>query len=102
MKLLFTQDGFVDGVLTFKKGHVYDIPADKGSADRWLRRGAILAPEVKPPEAPVMAPVEPPKEVVETSITEENTKSEVKVSSTKTATKQTSHRGRNKDATTDL
>lgn len=39
-KILFHEDGIVNGEVVFKKGEVYDIPVETGSAARWIRRGA--------------------------------------------------------------
>jgi hypothetical protein len=42
MKLKFTQDGIVNGQVVFKKGEIYDISDELGSATRWIKRGAVV------------------------------------------------------------
>lgn len=40
MKLLFKTDGIIDGKVEFVAGQVYEISDEKGSATRWIKRGA--------------------------------------------------------------
>lgn len=54
-KVLFHEDKYVDGKLTYKKGEKYDLPVETGTVERWLKRGATIVED----ESPV---VEPPKE----------------------------------------
>lgn len=52
MKLLFKDDKYVNGILTFKSGQVYEISDEHGSATRWIKRGAEIideSPEVSIP-----------------------------------------------------
>lgn len=44
-KLLFKTDGIVSGEVIFKAGQVYDISDEKGSATRWIKRGAEVVEE---------------------------------------------------------
>lgn len=44
-RLLFKQDAKVNGEIVFKAGQVYEISNDKGSVDRWIKRGAVLVQE---------------------------------------------------------
>lgn len=41
--LFFKEDGKVDGKTIYKAGETYEICNDLGSADRWIKRGAIEA-----------------------------------------------------------
>lgn len=52
-KVLFHQDGYLNGVLTYEKGKVYEIDDTLGSASRWLKRGAEFVEDAKE-EAPVV------------------------------------------------
>lgn len=47
MKLKFLDDKYVDGKLAFKANEVYEISDEKGSATRWLKRGAVKVEETK-------------------------------------------------------
>lgn len=40
-ELYFTTDGFVNGELVYEKGQTYSVPVAGGSADRWIKRGAV-------------------------------------------------------------
>lgn len=44
-KLLFKTDGIVSGEIVYKAGQVYDISDEKGSATRWIKRGAEVVTE---------------------------------------------------------
>jgi hypothetical protein len=44
-KVLFHQDGYLNGVLTYERGQVYEIDDTLGSASRWLKRGAEFVEE---------------------------------------------------------
>lgn len=48
-KLLFKKDGKVNGEVVFKAGEIYEISNEKGSVDRWLKRGAELVVESQEP-----------------------------------------------------
>lgn len=75
MKLRFKEDKFVDGVLTFKAGEIYDIPEAGGSAVRWLKRGAEVVEET--PVAPeVKAEVVEAEPEVESKVVNEEVKKE--------------------------
>lgn len=61
MKLKFNQDGLVDGKVAFKKGEIYEISDELGSATRWLKRGAelvVVKEEVKPKKEEVVEIIE--------------------------------------------
>ena len=45
MKLLFKTDGIIDGKVEFVAGQVYEISDEKGSATRWIKRGAEIVEE---------------------------------------------------------
>lgn len=62
-KLLFKQDGKVNGEVVFKAGEIYEVSNEKGSVDRWLKRGAEIIVEV--PAKVELAQVEEVKEVEE-------------------------------------
>lgn len=48
MKLKFVKDAYVDGVLFASEGEIKDVPEEKGSAQRWINRGAVpVEQEVK-------------------------------------------------------
>ena len=57
MKLKFKTDGIVNGVVEFKAGEIYEISDDKGSATRWIKRGAEVVVEESKVE-PVVSKVE--------------------------------------------
>lgn len=79
-KLLFKTDGIVSGEVIFKAGQVYDISDDKGSATRWIKRGAeIVADEPAKPEVKAEAQVQEQVEVVKKPFKKEN-KKEIKSS----------------------
>ena len=44
-KLLFKFDAIVDKKIVYRKGQVYDISNESGSADRWIKRGAQIIEE---------------------------------------------------------
>lgn len=44
-KLLFKVDGIVSGKVVYEAGKIYDISDEKGSATRWLKRGAEIVQE---------------------------------------------------------
>lgn len=39
-KMKFSEDKMIDGVVTYKKGEVYEIA--EGSVARWLKRGGVI------------------------------------------------------------
>lgn len=43
--LKFTFDGRVDGEVIYEAGKTYPVPVAGGSADRWIKRGAIEVTE---------------------------------------------------------
>lgn len=55
MKLKFKTDGIVSGEVVFKAGETYEISNDKGSADRWIKRGAEVVTEAPKEEVVVKA-----------------------------------------------
>ena len=55
-KLKFIEDGFVSGVVEFKKGQIYDIPVETGSVARWIKRGvAVVVGSAEEREVEVIA-----------------------------------------------
>jgi len=79
-KLLFKTDGIVSGEVIFKAGQVYDISDEKGSATRWIKRGAeIVADESINLEVKAEAQVQEQVEVVKKPFKKEN-KKEIKSS----------------------
>lgn len=56
-KVLFHQNGYLNGELAYEAGKVYEIDDTLGSASRWLKRGAEFVFEAEA-EAEVKAEVE--------------------------------------------
>lgn len=50
-QLLFNEDKYVDGKLTFEKGKIYDIPVENGSFARWVKRGCTPVKDIEASEA---------------------------------------------------
>lgn len=56
MKLYFPVEGRVSGELIYEKGETYEIPIHGGSADRWIKRGAIPQSQMPKEEAKAIVP----------------------------------------------
>lgn len=56
--LKFNSDAWVSGELIYKKGEIHNVPNDKGSADRWIRRGAEIIESISPVEVKIESPIE--------------------------------------------
>lgn len=81
-KLLFKTDGIVSGKVVFEAGKIYEISDEKGSATRWIKRGAELVIEKEEPVKAVEVEAEVKEEeliVVKKPSKKEN-KKEIKTS----------------------
>jgi hypothetical protein len=83
MKLKFLQDGFVNGQCVFKAGQTYEVDNTHGSADRWIRRGALPVVE----KEMIVLPVSKLQEDVEKATQVEQTDIEVGKASKKAKAK---------------
>jgi hypothetical protein len=78
MKLLFKTDGIVDGKVEFVAGQVYEISDEKGSASRWIKRGAEIVDDGFVP-APKIIVEDAEEEIANEESKEDNKKGKSKI-----------------------